>query len=139
MLPRATSFGTDLSFVYASSLDTGKGNDVITGNNGIVNYSTAFNTGDGNDTIIGNSDGIDNYGSMDTGDGNDIITGIGNISGLSGISNTKLTSSIGILDTGDGNDIITGIGYGGNGIYNEGTTNTGNGKDSIISHANLNN
>jgi hypothetical protein len=75
---------------------------------------------------------------MDTGDGNDIITGIGNISGLFGISNTKLTSS-GILDTGDGNDIITGMGYGGNGIYNEGTTNTDNGKDSIISHGKLNN
>jgi hypothetical protein len=107
--------GTGIS-ISNSILDTGKGDDVITGSTnsgkGIENIQSTFNTGDGNDTIIGNSPsggwGIINGGSMDTGNGNDIITG----NGASDVDRVFV----------------------GSGIINSGTINTGNGADSIIAH-----
>jgi hypothetical protein len=111
--PYVDMSGTGMS-ISNSTLDTGKGDDVITGSTtsgrGLENLQSTFNTGDGNDTIIGNSPqggrGIINGGSMDTGNGNDIITGNGAV---------------------DGDRI-----FAGSGIENYGTINTGNGADSII-------
>ena len=121
--------------IFLGSLDTGKGNDIITGTglHGIQNNSSTFTTGDGDDIITGNSNdklssngtgsGITNHGPLDTGDGNDII------------SATKIEVGFGLnndsdITTGDGNDTITASG--GMGIRNAGTINTGNGADSIV-------
>jgi hypothetical protein len=119
------------------SIDTGDGNDRITGigNNsayisfGIFNWED-INTGNGNDMItgIGSQKGIYNYNPtdnpnfytprIDTGDGNDKIIGTGFIA----IENK------GLISTGNGNDSIIANGY----FYNYGTVNLGNGNDSII-------
>jgi hypothetical protein len=116
-----------------SIIDTGKGDDIITGisyqSNGLINWPNhIINTGDGNDIIngVGYYSGISNLGSMDSGGGNDTITGINN----SGGGYEPAITNIGSIDTSDGNDRITGIG--GIGISNNGTINTGNGEDSII-------
>jgi hypothetical protein len=121
-----------------STLNTGKGNDVIIGTLenltgwGIYNLQSIFNTGDGNDIIIGDSThstnsgvGISNTGSMDTGDGNDIITGMSET--IFGIGNS------GLINTGDGADSIIGRAgfFSGVGIANTDTINTGNGDDTI--------
>ncbi|NQE37270.1 hypothetical protein [Microcoleus asticus] len=117
-----------------SILDTGDGNDTITGDHsigsgyGIQNafFSSIIDTGKGHDTITGmGSVGIYNDGTINTGDGNDTITGIHTEGG--GIPITNYLS--GIIDTGDGNDVITANSLG---INNDGTINTGNGNDSII-------
>ena len=117
----------------SSIIDTGKGDDIITGisyqADGLINFDFAIiNTGDGNDIIngIGYYSGILNRGAMDTGGGEDIITGINN----SGGGYEPAITNTGSIDTSDGNDRITGLG--GIGIYNFGTINTGNGEDSII-------
>jgi hypothetical protein len=109
-------------------LDTGGGEDVITGNQ----------IGEGNDSINYNSLGLFNgngssiEGFMDTGDGNDTITGISNAFEGVGLRNDDT------INTGNGNDIITGTGklYG---ILNNVTINTGNGADSLISNGMLSN
>jgi hypothetical protein len=105
--------------------------------------NTTINTGDGNDIITatgGSGWGILLLGgSIDTGEGNDIINGTGEGGGLvfsSPVFSENIESRI---DTGEGDDIITGTSDGGSGIVNEGTVNTGNGKDSIISHGGFGN
>jgi len=136
-------------------LNTGEGNDIITGNSTKFGFALAnfgfMDTGAGNDIITGSNideaDGIlddagvgllnggEFDGFMYTGDGNDTITGIA----------TATNNSIGLInsdtytiDTGNGNDIITDTGnY--SGIDNTGTINTGNGEDSIISQGKLTN
>jgi Ca2+-binding RTX toxin-like protein len=120
---------------------------------------TSINTGNGNDTItgIGNLYGIGIYStgehngaSIDTGNDNDIITGIGqqfgiNIGFKSGIDtrngddiitgNGIIGINIGFssyINTGDGNDTITTINFT-QGMKNNGTINTNDGDDDIIS------
>jgi hypothetical protein len=122
-----------------STLDTGKGNDVIRGtvlnsefDTGLLNNGSTFITGDGNDIIIGESAkggrGIVNDGLMDTGNGNDSITGT-DINDFEfqamGIANSK------DVTTGDGEDYISGTSNR-DGIFNSGTINTDNGADNIF-------
>jgi hypothetical protein len=71
--------------------------------------------------------GINNRGFIHTGNGNDIITGTSSSGGYIGINNARDAS----IDTGDGDDTITAFGTG-DAIVNNGTINTGNGNDSII-------
>jgi hypothetical protein len=116
------------------TINTGDGNDSITGTagdsnfdnktNGIFNSElSTINTGDGNDSINGTAGeggrGIFNDGTINTGDGNDSITGTAGIGGISIFNG-------GTINTGDGNDSINA-----NGIYNSGTINTGDGKDTV--------
>jgi len=128
-----------------SILDTGKGNDLITGSGksvGITNRGI-FNTDDGNDIISGTgARGVQNEGTINTGNGQDSIISqgkffnIGNVflgegnDSITANTNFPTLENFNTLDTGDGNDIITSTGTGI--IYNEGIINTGNGDDSII-------
>jgi hypothetical protein len=91
----------DLKWVLYSTLDTGKGNDIITGTGsllGIENFYSTIDTGGGSDTITGiatDNAGILNFGLIYIGDGNDIITGTSML-GI-GIENYEN----GTIDTGD--------------------------------------
>jgi hypothetical protein len=134
--PLGTGFGI---WMVDSTLDTGKGNDVIKGmlstrdfGYGLLNGNgSTLTTGDGNDIIISEHNrmgvGISNDGLMDTGNGNDSISGTNlNRENLgSGISNSK------DITTGDGEDYISGTGSL-NGIINSGIINTDNGADIIF-------
>ena len=127
-----------------STLDTGKGNDVIRGTALNGDFTTGLSnqnrstliTGDGNDIIIGESarggPGISNDGLIDTSNGNDSITGTNTnqfeLFGT-GIFNSK------DITTGDGEDYISGNGHI-NGIINYGTINTDNGADNIFGFGN---
>jgi hypothetical protein len=131
--------GNPYSDDKGATINTGNGNDTITGTgnrSGIdisgsrsISNGSSIDTGNGNDIITGT--GID-YGinfnsannSIDTGKGDDIITGTGNWA-------IGIYSSSSYVNTGDGNDTITGIGYTFS-IYNKGTINTGDGNDVII-------
>jgi hypothetical protein len=123
-----------------STLDTGKGNDVIKGTLPYGGYGyglsngnrSILTTGDGNDIIIGeNTRGgaaISNGGLMDTGNGNDSISG----------TNTDYVDFLGFglynskdITTGDGDDYISGMGYP-YGLINNGIINTDNGADHIF-------
>lgn len=107
-------------------LDTGSGNDKITGTgadangNGIYNTGT-IDTGSGKDSIvgIGPSIGIYNNGTISTGYGNDVIKGSGR---SCGIQNDR------IIDTGAGDDIIDALQGGFSGI---GQTHLGSGNDTL--------
>jgi hypothetical protein len=112
------------------------GNDTITGTNtgdgaGIGNF-VSMDTGNGDDIITGTSRGgagIVTGGfspGMNTGNGDDIITGTNTTRGGEGILSFRFSS----INTGDGNDTI--IGSGSIGIKNDGTINTGNGADLIV-------
>jgi hypothetical protein len=77
---------------YGGILDTGNGNDIITGTgqNGIESYWRVFSTGDGDDTLIGNGDRLGSgivIASLNTGDGKDIIIGTNTTGKGTGISN----------------------------------------------------
>jgi hypothetical protein len=138
----------DGEIVNRGTIDTGNGDDLINAytsgypyGSGITNMN-AIEAGEGNDTIEGNSEeyiGISNIGSINTGNGKDIIIGSGSSFGLANFSST--------IDTGDDDDIIisTAVSFNENiisnsgAIYNDGTINTGNGQDSIISKGNFNN
>jgi hypothetical protein len=127
-------------------IDTGGGNDVITGISqgregvipdelddgwGIINRGT-IDTGNGNDIITGiaqNPRGLggisseESGGIINTGNGDDTIIGTGPAEGIGISYNT-------IFDTGKGNDII--VGNGSTGLYNGSATfNTGDGNDTI--------
>jgi len=126
-------------------IDTGSGNDVITGISqgregvipdelddgwGIINRGT-IDTGNGNDIITGiaqNPRGLDgisqeSQGIINTGNGDDTIIGTGPANGIVIIYDT-------IFDTGKGNDII--VGNGSIGLYNTSANfNTGDGNDTI--------
>jgi hypothetical protein len=127
---------------YGSTIDTGKGDDIITGSaktpddirgisQGFINLGT-FNTDDGNDTITGIADnsndqdsrgyirGLYNYSgsTFDTGKGNDVIMSSGEYSFING----------GTFNTDDDNDTIICQG----GLHNRGTLFLGDGNDSII-------
>jgi hypothetical protein len=136
----STGIGTERIII-----NTGNGDDIITAigkSTGIDSrLNTTINTGDGNDiiTAIGdNSWGILLLnGTIDTGEGNDIINGTGGSSGLV-FSIADFTSGESQIDTGEGDDTITGTGSDA-GISNNGTVNTGNGKDSVISHGRFDN
>jgi len=108
----------------ASRLNTGNGNDILTGiSNNVNNYY--WNQGNG----------IYNQGTIETGNGNDIITGIHQIDSFdSGIFQLAAT-----IDTGNGNDLIAGSSSrGGTGIQNilDSTINTGDGNDTITGTGN---
>ncbi len=114
----------------AGTIETGVGEDIITGTGRTGIFTQGFygaigtiNTDNGDDTIIGNGSdyGIYNTSTINTGKGSDMIAGNG---GSFGIFND------GTIVTDTGNDTITGIGTG-NGIA-YGTINTGNGNDTII-------
>jgi hypothetical protein len=127
---------------YGSTIDTGKGDDIITGSaktpddingisQGFINLGT-FNTDDGNDTITGIADDsndqtaggfirglYNNIGStFDTGKGNDVIMSSGEYSFNNG----------GTFNTDDDNDTIICQG----GVLNSGAIFLGDGNDSII-------
>jgi len=108
-------------------IDTGNGNDTITGTgvNIISNIDGTINTGNGEDSIICQGRFF-NSGNVFLGEGNDSIS-----ARFTGPS-SAIDHYLGIIDTGNGNDTITGAGnyYG---ISNmNGIINTGNGEDSII-------
>jgi hypothetical protein len=133
-------------FTEVTTIDTGNGDDIITGisevDTGIDSrVNTTINTGDGNDIITGTGDSgwgiLLLSGVIDTGEGNDIITGTGDSGGLV-FSTMDFSYVESHIDTGEGDDIITGTGSDA-GIFNGGTVNTGNGKDSIISHGGFHN
>ena len=81
-------------------VNTFGGDDVIIGRDGIVNLGT-LETGEGNDAITGSGGivGISNFGTIKTGEGNDTITGSGGVVGI---------DNFGIIDTGNGDDVIVG-------------------------------
>ncbi len=122
-----------------ATIDTGEGNDLITGltsdSNWITNKGT-ISTGSGDDTIDGmcfnspSSVGILNAdgGKIDTGAGKDIIR----INGIlnPGDGSGKGIYNQGIIDTGDNEDTIESSGSD-TGINNEATIVTGNGNDTI--------
>jgi hypothetical protein len=134
-------------------MDTGDGNDTITGfcdnesGEGLRNYNTV-NTGNGNDIINGTGKLLSfrNDGTINTGNGEDSIISQGKLLNRGGVflgeGNDSIIASIiaevglpnrtlenfNAIETGDGEDTITSTGV----IYNEGIINTGNGDDSII-------
>jgi hypothetical protein len=133
-----TISGSKNGIINFGKLDTGAGNDKITGNSrvdGINNHGT-INTGEGDDIVTGTSmgtfsDGIWNFGMILTGAGNDRITGIGSRRNNTGESYG--IDNYGVIFTGTGDDTITGKSsseYGG-GIMNERTIDTGDGNDRI--------
>ena len=129
-----TISGTKNGIINFGRIDTGAGNDRITGKghvDGIGNYGTIA-TGKGDDTITGTMgsgrfgrDGILNEGMILAGAGNDRISGLGNDFGI---------RNVGVILTGTGDDTITGKStrnYG-HGIYNDGMIDTGDGNDIIL-------
>jgi hypothetical protein len=152
-----TGIQTDAGIRNYGTLNTGEGNDIITGITPIdkpffaQGISTIghylvidvydhdnpvggiIDTGDGNDTIIGSGGwrGITiQDGTINTGKGNDIITA----TGYSGLSTTTKS----FLNTGEGDDVITAISIddygfdGGYGIFSQASLDTGSGNDIII-------
>jgi hypothetical protein len=131
---------TDVNESGIATINTGDGNDTITGLvsedfysivavPGIRNVRGIIDTGDGDDIItgIGNYDvGISNEpGTINTGGGDDIITGISK-------KNYGIDSRNGNITTGDGNDTIMGSGGSGYGIlFLSGDIDTGEGNDII--------
>ena len=133
-------------------MDTGDGNDTITGTGGIDGGVGLYNapgsimdTGDGNNIIIGLgiTSGIENINStINTGNGEDSIISQGKFlnsgwvfleDGNDSIAadtdfSDRALENFGFIGTGDGNDTITTTGV----IYNEGVIETGNGDDSIV-------
>jgi hypothetical protein len=117
-----------VAFNNQSTLNTGEGNDSITG---IVSQKTDRpweHFGILNDRSFSNVD----PGRIDTGDGDDVITGIIQPD----IFGNGIENSDGSIDTGDGNDKIIGTTQTNIGIYDrEGFINTGNGQDTITGTA----
>ena len=118
-----------------STLDTGAGNDVITGTGGehrigiAITNGSRLDTGAGNDVVTGTGGfyGIvfDDIGTLDTGDGNDVVTGTGGEYFGIGIFG-------GSILTGAGNDVVAGTGgQCGIGIYNGSILDTGAGNDVV--------
>jgi hypothetical protein len=114
------------SFSNSGTLNTGDGDDILTGTGSERRYSFfnsgRLNTGDGDDRISGTSQVTNSFsdgivirdgGIIDTGDGNDTITGTGYSNGIS------LENGQGIIDTGKGDDVISGtiLGPSGFGLY----------------------
>ena len=130
-----SDIGGEFGIVNFGALDTGAGNDVVTGSGGgfgIFNQGSTLETGAGNDVVTGSGGyfGIFNQGStLETGAGNDVVTGWGRDYGIFNGGSIILGGST--LDTSAGNDVITGSG-GDYGIYNLfGTINTGAGNDVV--------
>ncbi|HZH66304.1 MAG TPA: hypothetical protein VEY10_15530 [Flavisolibacter sp.] len=127
---------------YGGILDTGNGNDTITGiygelkgdsgaGFGIYIRESTVDTGDGDDIITGTSisfgQGIQSYISIiKTGDGNDIITGI-----VQGGDGDGIRSADTTIDTGKGNDIINGTARWGISFEFDSIVTTGDGNDTI--------
>jgi hypothetical protein len=138
-------FSAGLGILNKGTINTGNGNDTISGSGGVgigISNQGTINTGNGNDTISGSSGrslGILNssISTIDTGNGDDTISGRGSgrpsiDSGSTGIRN------FGTIDTRNGNDTISGIATGFRnitGIDNSGTIDTGNGNDTILGSA----
>jgi len=123
-------------YIFLGTLNTGNGNDIIRGSGGsqgIINFQATFNTSGGNDIVTGTGGftGIHNGGHMNSGDGDDIITGLNTKEGGIGIDNSSGYPEYSAIID-TGNGNDTIIGSGTGGIINYGTINTGNGEDSII-------
>jgi hypothetical protein len=128
-----------------STINTGDGNDIITGivqgtgGRGITNAYTTFDTGNGNDIISGTARWGVSFGFesiVTTGDGNDTIIGTS--------TGDILNPGIGLenidefIDTGDNDDIITGTSAHGYGIVNQANITTGDGNDTITGVGSIN-
>jgi hypothetical protein len=109
-----------------SIFDTGDGNDLISVFSPItaINNRSTFTTGDGNDTINISLGTILNYGGVFLGDGNDIVV---SDTGDIGIDN------IGTINAGNGNDSITFRGK----FFNKGNVFLGEGNDSIAGNTDI--
>jgi hypothetical protein len=135
-----TVLGSGILITNGSTFDTGTGNDRIIGegvnsdtirSDGLSNYSFTFNTGDGNDTIDGRGYyGIYNKGFINTDNGKDIITATGG-----NYYGGRGISNFSTINTGSDDDIIIAAG----GIENYGNIDIGDGNDIITSTANINN
>jgi hypothetical protein len=108
-------------------MDTGDGNDIITGNH-INEDENEFNIW-GVGFVNGSSMDLR---SMDTGDCNNTIAGFSEVESGEGLQNYTT------IYTGNGNDTINAAGKL-SGIRNEGTINTANDRDSISSVGNVSN
>jgi hypothetical protein len=105
--------------------------------------SFTINTGEGDDIITGTGV-IYNEGIIDTSNGDDSI-----VASFYGNPTIAALRNVNSIETGEGNDIITstaviynkegGIDNAHKAISNDGTINTGNGQDSIISVGNFTN
>jgi hypothetical protein len=123
---KITGRGGIVGIQIEGKLDTGSGNDEITGTGADANGDGIYNTGTidtglGKDSIIGigPSVGVYNNGNINTGKGNDLIKGTGR---SCGIQNDR------IIDTGAGDDIIDALKGGFSGI---GQTYLGSGNDTL--------
>jgi len=137
-----TSTGFNGIYVISGNINTGDGNDTITGTaspstsleSGInVNGFSRIDTEKGKDIITGNGYvGIRNSGLLNTGNEDDIITG-NSITTENGNPYTIGIDNFGILNTGDGNDTISGTNStkGSYGLANAGLIDTSNGNDII--------
>jgi hypothetical protein len=99
-------FGFEIGIInsIASTIDTGKGNDLIHATAGLI--------------------GIRNHGTINTGSGEDSIT----ITNINPLANYLALYNYGIIDTGDDDDVIRSTGV----IENAGVINTGNGENEIL-------
>lgn len=107
-----------------SGIDTGEGNDKITGyayeGKGIMIWEKCtISMGAGDDMLTvytTNSDtryrdsGISNYGAVSMGDGNDVISALGNWA--YGFYSSTLNGENSYFDMGNGDDTVKGFGYG---------------------------
>jgi len=125
-----TALETGIITDYGSTLDTGKGNDIITG---IVSFggdvsisnSGTINTGDDEDFILSRGGTFINTGEVFLGEGKDSIIAVRKVISFgldSGLENFNF------IGTGDGNDTINSTGI----IHNQGVIETGNGDDCIM-------
>jgi hypothetical protein len=111
-----TGINGNFGFHNESYINTGEGNDIITGIDGILNEGI-INTGNNNDSIIAEGDFITEFYSLiTTGEGNDTITSTNDFYNYGGIA------------TEEGDDIIAITGN----FYNADVITTGSGRDSII-------
>jgi hypothetical protein len=130
-------------------INTGNGKDIIIAKGGTYTHgyslenSFTIDTGDGDD-IITSANVLYNEGVINTGNGDDSI-----IASYYGSPYWAAIMNVNAIETGEGNDIITssaviyntedGINNTRKAISNDGTINTGNGQDSIISLGNFTN
>lgn len=106
------------------TIDTGNGNDVITGSD---DFAENIDAGDGNDAV----DGRGGNDTLDGGNGDDtVIGGLGSdsILGGDGLDNVAGGDGNDTIDAGDGNDAVSG------GIGND-SINGGDGNDTISGNA----
>jgi hypothetical protein len=114
-------------------IDTSNGNDSIIADGGFngrpgsnISNTGTITTGNGEDFLIISNGIFTNRGNVFLGEGNDSITANVDLP-------NRAIENFNFIGTGDGNDVITSNGV----IYNEGVIETGNGDDSIIVDAGM--